>query len=264
MATLALSSIGSALGGPIGGAIGSLIGQTIDKSLFGPGPRHGPRLNDLSVQTSSYGTQIPRIYGAMRVAGSVIWATELKESCEPQSGGKGQPDTIVYGYSASFAVVLSSRPASGVGRIWADGKLLRGAAGDFKMKTGFRFYPGDDDQPIDPLIASVEGIDRTPAFRGLALAVFEDLQLAVREQNSVSYFRSTWGCCRSDDRSDPCRCERGLDPERRSGKRSRICGFRNEPDCRRAADRRKIRGSLVRRWVAFEDACRGHESTRCR
>lgn len=178
MATLALSSIGTALGGPIGGAIGSLIGHSIDQGLFGPGPRHGPRLNDLKVQTSSYGTQIPRIYGAMRVAGSVVWATELRESSEPQSGAKGQPDVIVYGYSASFAVALSSRFAKDVRRIWADGKLLRGAAGDFKVKTGFRFYPGDEDQQIDPLIASVEGIDRTPAFRGMALAVFEDLELA--------------------------------------------------------------------------------------
>ena len=56
--------------------------------------------------------------------------------------------------------------------------MLRGAGGDFKVKTGFRFYPGSEDQAIDPLIASVEGIDRTPAFRGLAIAVFEDLQLA--------------------------------------------------------------------------------------
>lgn len=178
MATLALSSIGTALGGPIGGAIGSLIGNSFDRGLFGPGPRRGPRLNDLSVQTSSYGTQIPRIYGSMRVAGSVIWATELKESSEPQSGAKGQPEIVVYSYSASFAVALSSRSAKRIGRIWADGKLLRGAAGDFKVKTGFRFYPGSEDQQIDPLIASVEGIERTPAFHGLSVAVFEDLQLA--------------------------------------------------------------------------------------
>ncbi|NUT00730.1 MAG: hypothetical protein HOP96_07125, partial [Sphingomonas sp.] len=59
MATLALNAVGTALGGPIGGAIGSLVGQSIDRSLFGPGPRQGPKLNDLSVQTSSYGTQIP-------------------------------------------------------------------------------------------------------------------------------------------------------------------------------------------------------------
>ena len=45
----------------------------------GPGPRTGPRLGDLSVQTSSYGTPVPRIYGTMRVAGTVVWATELKE-----------------------------------------------------------------------------------------------------------------------------------------------------------------------------------------
>jgi len=178
MATLALTTIGNALGGPIGGAIGGLIGNGIDRSLFGPGPRQGPRLNDLSVQTSSYGTQIPRVYGTMRVAGTVVWATELKESNEPQSGAKGQPDVIVYSYSASFAVALSSRPATRVGRIWADGKLLRGAAGDFKVKTAFRFYKGDEDQPIDPLIGSVEGIDSTTAYRGLALAIFEDLQLA--------------------------------------------------------------------------------------
>jgi hypothetical protein len=178
MATLALSSIGTALGGPIGGAIGGLIGHGIDQSLFGPGPHRGPRLNDLSVQTSTYGTPVPRVYGTMRVAGTVVWATELRESSEPQSGAKGQPEVLVYSYSASFAVALSSRPATRVARIWADGKLLRGAAGDFKVKTGFRFYPGSEDQPIDPLIGSVEGIDSAPAYRGLALAVFEDLQLA--------------------------------------------------------------------------------------
>src|SRR6478735_3363391 len=100
MATLALTSIGNALGGPIGGAIGGLIGNGIDRSLFGPGPRTGPRLNDLSVQTSSYGTPVPRVYGTMRVAGTVVWATELRESSEPQTCAKGQPDVVVYSYSA--------------------------------------------------------------------------------------------------------------------------------------------------------------------
>lgn len=168
----ALNAVGTALGGPIGGAIGGLIGQGIDRSLFGPGPRRGPRLNDLSVQTSSYGTQIPRVYGSMRVAGTIVWATELREASELVG------DTVVYTYSVSLAVALSSRPARDVGRIWADGKLLRGAAGDFKVRTDFRFYQGDEDQAADPLIASIEGIDSAPAYRGLALAVFENLQLS--------------------------------------------------------------------------------------
>lgn len=177
MATLVLSTVGTALGGPLGGAIGSLIGHSIDQQLFGPGPRRGPRLGDLAVQTSSYGTAIPRLYGTMRVGGSVVWATDLKESTA-QTGAKGQPDTIVYSYSASFAVALSSRRVRAVRRIWADGKLLRGEAGDFKAPATFRFYEGSESQGIDPLIGSIEGIAQTPAYRGLALAVFEDLQLA--------------------------------------------------------------------------------------
>lgn len=177
MATLVLSTVGTAFGGPLGGAIGSLIGHSIDQQLFGPGPRHGPRLGDLAVQTSSYGTAIPRLYGTMRVGGSLVWATDLKESTT-QTGAKGQPDTIAYSYSASFAVALSSRRVRRVKRIWADGKLLRGEAGDFKVPATFRFHEGSESQGIDPLIGSIEGIAQTPAYRGLALAVFEDLQLA--------------------------------------------------------------------------------------
>ena len=175
MATLVLSTVGTLLGGPVGGAIGSLVGQSIDQQLFGS-PRRGPRLGDLSVQTSTYGTQIPRIYGTMRVAGSVIWSTDLVESSQT-SGAKGQPDTI-YSYSVSFAVALSSRRVLEIRRIWADGKLLRGESGDFKVSTEFRFYDGRESQGVDPLIASLEGPDETPAYRGLALAVFENLELA--------------------------------------------------------------------------------------
>lgn len=178
MATLVLTTVGTALGGPIGGALGGLIGQSIDQQLFGPGTRKGPRLGDLSVQTSSYGSPIPRIYGKMRVAGTVVWATDLKEEEAIQGGGKSGPEQVTYQYSANLAVALSSRPIRAVRRIWADGKLIRGAGGDFKVKTEFRILSGEEDQPVDPLIASVEMISNAPAYRGLALAVFEDLELA--------------------------------------------------------------------------------------
>jgi hypothetical protein len=172
---LVFSTVGTVLGGPVGSAIGALIGQSIDQQLLGGTPR-GPRLGDLSVQTSSYGTQVPRIYGTMRVAGSVVWSTDLVESSET-SGAKGQPDTV-FSYSVSFAVALSSRPVSSIGRIWADGKLIRDEDGSFKVATGFRLHAGGEDQEIDALIASAEGIASTPAYRGLALAVFENLELA--------------------------------------------------------------------------------------
>lgn len=176
MATLVLTAAGSLLG-PIGGAVGALIGQSIDGQIFKPKGREGPRLQDLKVQTSSYGAPIPKIFGTLRVAGTVIWATDLVEHRKKESGGKGRPGTTTYSYTASFAVLLSSRPIRSVGRIWADGNLLRGAAGDWKSETGFRLHLGSEDQAADPFIASAEGADATPAYRGGAYAVFENMAL---------------------------------------------------------------------------------------
>lgn len=180
MATLVLTALGTAVGGPLGAAIGGLIGNAFDQAvLFKPKGREGRRLGDLQVQTSTYGTQLPRIFGTMRVAGTVIWATDLKETRHKSGGGKGRPSVTSYSYSASFAVALSARAVRSVRRIWADGNLLRGTAGDFKTELGaFRLYPGGEDQAIDPLIASAQGLDRTTAHRGVAYVVFEDLQLA--------------------------------------------------------------------------------------
>jgi len=179
MATLVLTTVGTLVGGPVGGAIGALIGNRIDGALLGPAGGQGPRLGELAVQTSAYGSAIPKLFGRMRVAGTVIWATDLKETATRSGGGKGRPGGTGYSYSASFAVAVSARAVRRIGRIWADGMLLRGAAGDWKTVTGYRFHDGGEDQPVDPLIAAVEGAGQAPAYRGLAYVVFEDLQLAA-------------------------------------------------------------------------------------
>ncbi|MCX7865099.1 MAG: phage tail protein, partial [Novosphingobium sp.] len=177
MATLVFSAIGTLVGGPVGGAIGSLVGRQVDAALLGGQHREGPRLKELSVTTSSYGTPIPRHFGRMRAPGSIIWATDLVEHSETEGGGKGRPSVTTYSYTASFAVAISSRPIRGIGRIWADGNLLRGAQGDLKVPGAIRIYTGHGDQPADPLIALIEGQDACPAYRGLAYVVFEDLEL---------------------------------------------------------------------------------------
>jgi len=175
MATLVLSALGTAVGGPLGGAIGGLLGNQIDHAVFGGPRREGPRLKELSVSTSSYGTPIARHHGRVRTAGTIVWSTDLVERKQKSGGGKGQPSVTNYSYSVSFAVALSSRPVAAVGRIWADGSLLRGAAGDLKSGGAFRLYTGEGDQPLDPLLASAE--PNSPAFRGLAYCVFEALEL---------------------------------------------------------------------------------------
>lgn len=178
MATLILSAVGQYFGGQIGSTIGALVGRQIDSLIFKPGDREGARLTELKVTTSSYGVPIARHFGRMRVAGQIVWATDLIEHREKHGNGKGSAATISYSYTASFAVALASRPIGSVGRIWADGKLVRGAAGDMKVGGTFRLYAGTADQPADPLLAAAEGAERCPAYRGLAYAVFEDLQLS--------------------------------------------------------------------------------------
>lgn len=178
MATLLLTAVGTAIGGPIGGALGALIGRQVDNGIVGAGSVKGPRLKELTVQTSSYGTALALHFGRVRTAGTVIWSTELIEHEERSGGGKGRPAVTSFTYSASFAVAVSSRPIQGIGRIWADGNLLRGTDGDLKAAGTLRIHNGYGDQSVDPLLAQAEGASTSPGYRGCAYVVFEDLQLA--------------------------------------------------------------------------------------
>lgn len=178
MATLLLTAVGTVFGGPLGGAIGALVGRQIDSAIIGGRRVEGPRLKDLTVQTSSYGSALPLHFGKMRAAGSVIWATELTEHKDTANSGKGRPSVTSYTYSSSFAVAIASRPIAGIGRIWADGNLLRGASGDLKVDGTLRIHLGHGDQDADPLMVQAEGTTHCPAYRGLAYVVFEDLALA--------------------------------------------------------------------------------------
>ncbi|MEA2943247.1 MAG: hypothetical protein QOD09_3776 [Bradyrhizobium sp.] len=190
MAALVLSVAGAAAGavfGPAGAIVGriagALVGNIIDKKLFGPGDQNvvGPRLADLDVMASTEGAPIPRVYGRARLAGQVIWATQLEEvvsNTTTSSGGKGhlvsgpRTTTTTYSYFGNFAVGLCEGVIGGVGRIWADGKPL-----DLTGKT-IRVHRGTEDQAVDDLILAKEGANNSPAYRGLAYVVFERLPLA--------------------------------------------------------------------------------------
>jgi GTA TIM-barrel-like domain/Putative phage tail protein len=183
MATVVLSYAGAALGtlvgGPMGGiigrAVGGLAGNLLDQRLFGQKRRsEGPRLNDLRVMASEEGAAVPAVWGRMRVAGQVIWATNLEEvvSTETQkASSKGGPKSTStsYSYFGNFAVGLCEGVIDGIGRVWADGKVI-----DIGSYTT-RLYTGREVQAADSLISSVEGV--APAYRGLAYIVFERLPL---------------------------------------------------------------------------------------
>ncbi len=194
MATLVLGAAGAAIGGSIGGAIlgvsaatiggfiGSTVGSVVDSwiiSSLAPTQRiEGARLDNLRITSATEGAVIPRLYGRMRIGGNIVWATDFREETKTttQGGGKGgggggKVKTTEYFYYASFAVALCEGPITGIGRIWADGKLLDTAG------VTWRWYPGDESQAADPFISAKMGTANTPAYRGTAYVVFEDLPL---------------------------------------------------------------------------------------
>ncbi|MEL6687430.1 MAG: glycoside hydrolase TIM-barrel-like domain-containing protein, partial [Pseudomonadota bacterium] len=143
------------------------ITRALDNRVF-----EGPRLETFLLQTSRDGAPLPRVFGRVRLAGEVIWASQVRETQTDQSvGGKGGgPTQLDYSYSISFAVSLCEGEILGVERIWANGEVLQ--RGDLTI----RIHTGSETQGPDPVIAATEAGD-IPAFRGTAYIVFEDFPL---------------------------------------------------------------------------------------
>ena len=180
MATIILGTAGQIFGGPIGGLIGTAIGGAIDRNVLGGGggrAREGGRISNPALQSATYGEPIPIIVGRMRTAGNLIWSSGIIERSSTSGGGKRSGSTATYSYAASFAVGLVAGRIVGVGRIWADGKIIRTGDGTFLTPITMRLHDGGANQAVDPLLAAALGPDGTPAFRALAYVVFEDLPL---------------------------------------------------------------------------------------
>ena len=139
----------------------------------------GQRLDTLQITASTEGAVIPRVYGRMRIGGNIIWATDFREETETTrhggggkgGGGGGGTEVTEYFYFASLAVALCEGPITGIGRIWADGKPMS------LDGVTMRVHLGGEDQDADPFIAAKMGAANTPAYRGTAYVVFEELPL---------------------------------------------------------------------------------------
>ncbi len=189
MATILLSAAGAAIGGSLGGSVlglsmtalgrfaGASLGRAIDQSIMGAGSStvEQGKVERFRLTSSGEGDPVAQLFGRMRVAGQVIWATQFSESVTTTGGGKGAPSgpkTNAYTYSVSLAIGLCEGVISGVGRVWADGVEVN------PDDLGMRVYTGSQDQMPDPKIEAVEGAGQVPAYRGTAYLVLEDLDLA--------------------------------------------------------------------------------------
>lgn len=189
MATILLSAAGAALGSGFGGsvlglsglvigrAIGATVGRVIDQRILGGGSEtiETGRIERFRLMGASEGSAIPRVWGRVRVAGQVIWASRFRENVTTTGGGKGtpQPTTKSYSYSVSLAIALCEGEISRVGRIWADGNEIA------PNSLNLRVHRGTADQSPDAKIEAIEGAGNAPAYRGIAYVVIEDLDLSA-------------------------------------------------------------------------------------
>ncbi|MCW1955630.1 MAG: glycoside hydrolase TIM-barrel-like domain-containing protein [Roseobacter sp.] len=201
MATILLSAAGAAIGGSVGGSVlglsmtavgrfaGAVAGRAIDQRVMGQGSEvveHG-RVERFRLTRAGEGEPVAQVYGRMRVAGQVIWASQFAETVTTTGGGGGgkgapaRPVTQSFSYSVSMAIGLCDGVISGVGRVWADGVELD------PESLGMRVYRGLPDQMPDPKMEAVEGAGQVPAYRGTAYVVLEELALE-RFGNRVPQF----------------------------------------------------------------------------
>ena len=179
----------------------SLISSALNRQTT-----EGPRLDDLTVQQSAYGVNIPLAYGAVRMAGNVIDASEIVETKNVNRKKKLGIITVAknttYTYSVTLAIMLAEGPlstTSTIGRIWANGELIFDATsnnssassgddtGDIltfdrgknthAFMTAMRFYRGTSTQTPDTALEAAHGVGNVPAYHGVAYCVLESLEL---------------------------------------------------------------------------------------
>ncbi len=177
---------GAALGAGLGAFLGNpRLGLRLGRSLGGlagqafyarKSSANKERLRRQKAQTASLGEPIKRIYGTARIAGNVIWATDI----EPYAVSGGEE------YRCSFAVGFCAGVASKFLRIWANGVLIYSAAanttGEYAVPPAYAnklkgLYLGTEAQTADPTIEAAEGAANVYGYKGLVYAVWDKLPL---------------------------------------------------------------------------------------
>ena len=169
----ATNSIFSALGCPSLRSLGLSVGNII-KIFKNNSEDVSTELKDIALQTSTYNKIIPEVFGQVRLAGNIIWCSEIKKTSvyHPQKTTKSgsQSAYTEYFVRCSFAVAICKGTVDEIKNIYADDEPLNLATYNIKI------YKGNDTQIADPTMQSYLGAD-IPAFRGLCYVVFNDFPM---------------------------------------------------------------------------------------
>lgn len=173
---------GAVLWGMSGAQLGWMAGSMLGNALFAPTQKgEGPRLGDLQVSGSAYGTPIPYVAGHPRIAGQIVWASQKREIATTQSsGGKGGggSEYTTYTYEVDLLILLSDNIIQGVARIWSNGELVYsdGVPKD-NLWARMTQYGGTESQLPDPDYEAAVGSENAPAYRGRGSVFIKSLQL---------------------------------------------------------------------------------------
>lgn len=136
MASVVLGIVGNTLLPGVGGAIGALVGGYIDQNfllpaLFPSQTIEGPRVNELKIQSSDEGAYANFLIGGQaRVAGTIIWVSDISEVIteEEHGGGKGggAPSQTVSTstWFVDIAIAVAMQSGVTIKKIYCEGKLL--------------------------------------------------------------------------------------------------------------------------------------------
>jgi hypothetical protein len=188
---------GAMIGATLGGAAGGIAGQVWfpEKPDYKSTPP--PQSRENRVQVSSYGAMIPKIDGAKRLAGNIIYAgpevLTVVQSRHRQEGVRYYENERIY--TRTLVVLFCEGEAAGIGRIWVENQVFV----DFRDPSGayfppnsgeqaranldasnnlagqyFTIYYGTETQNPDPTYEAAVGAGLAPAFRGWCYIVFPD------------------------------------------------------------------------------------------
>lgn len=158
--------------------------------------RRGVFLGQEGLPQSQEGIAIPVLFGSGRINPILIWIGPRRivvheHTTTQEVGGKGGGDSVsTTDYSEehfqTFAVMLGKGQVRAIKRIWFNSILVYSAehwrdddtkAESAKLASQIAFYPGTMTQSPDPTMQAYMGSTTTPAYRGRAYIVFNEVNI---------------------------------------------------------------------------------------
>jgi len=190
---------GATWGFAIGSAIGGIAGQVFWPERADINTPPPPQPHETRLQFSSWGMAIPIQYGSGRMAGNIIYMSDIVETIERS---KHRQDGVRYyemvkTYTATFAIAFCEE-VEAILRIWVNNKVFADyrdpsspyyPTGDAGLAAGnlitsiarqtayFTIYYGTEVQSSDPAISALLTAAETPAYRGMCYIVFIDFPI---------------------------------------------------------------------------------------